>query len=133
MGRTYKIAVIPGDGTGPEVVAEGQKALQTAAAKFGFSLDMTSFDFGGDRFLKTGEVLPDSAVGELKAFDAIYLGAIGHPDVKPGVLEKGILLRLRFELDHPRISPGRTVGGLQPGVEDFLAIFAGTLDQVIVR
>ena len=99
MANTYNIAVLPGDGTGPEVVAEGRKVLNAAAAKFGFKLDMHDFDYGGDRYLKTGEVLPANAADELKKFDSIYLGAIGHPDVKPGILEKGILLRLRFELD----------------------------------
>ena len=99
MAKTYRIAVIPGDGTGPEVVAEGIKVLEAAAQRFGFALDRTVFDFGGDRYLRTGEVLPASAVDELRGFDAIYLGAIGHPDVKPGILEKGILLALRFALD----------------------------------
>ena len=95
----YKIAVVPGDGTGPEVIDEGLKALEAVAGKVGFTYKTTSFDFGGDRYLRTGEVLPDSAVDEFRSFDAIYLGAIGHPEVKPGILEKGILLRLRFELD----------------------------------
>jgi 3-isopropylmalate dehydrogenase len=114
MGKTYQIAVIGGDGTGPEVVAEGCKALQAAAAKFDFKLDMTDFDFGGDRYLRTGEVLPDSAADDLRTFDAIFLGAIGHPGVKPGILEKGILLRLRFELDqYINLRPVR----LFPGVE----------------
>jgi 3-isopropylmalate dehydrogenase len=97
--KSYRIAVIPGDGTGPEVVAEGMKALDVASERFGFKADYEYFDYGGDRYLRTGEVLPDSAAEELRKFDAIYLGAIGHPDVKPGILEKGILLRLRFELD----------------------------------
>jgi len=97
--KTYKIAVIGGDGTGPEVVREGIKVLNAASQKGGFKLDMTDFDFGGARYLRTGEVLPATAVDEMKKFDAIFLGAIGHPDVKPGILEKGILLRLRFELD----------------------------------
>ncbi|HRZ10875.1 MAG TPA: 3-isopropylmalate dehydrogenase [Kiritimatiellia bacterium] len=97
--KSYNIAVIGGDGTGPEVVREGVKVLNAAANKFGFKLNLTDFDFGGARYLRTGEVLPDSASGEMRKFDAIYLGAIGHPDVKPGILEKGILLRLRFELD----------------------------------
>ena len=97
MSKSYNIAVLPGDGTGPEVVSEGIKVLNAAADKAGFSLNLNSFDFGGDRYLKTGEVLPDSAADDLKKYDAIFLGAIGHPDVKPGILEKGILLRLRFE------------------------------------
>ena len=95
----YKIAVLPGDGTGPEVAAEGLKVLSAVADKVGFKYETTEFDFGGDRYLRTNEVLPESAVDDLRQFDAIYLGAIGHPDVKPGVLEKGILLRLRFDLD----------------------------------
>src|SRR4030066_2273371 len=99
MPKTYHIAVIPGDGTGPEVITEGTKALQAVSQKNGFKINLTYFDFGGDRYLKTGETLPDRAIQELKKYDAIYLGAIGHPDVKPGILEKGILLRLRFELE----------------------------------
>ena len=114
MGKTYKIAVLPGDGTGPEVVAEGLKALEAAAAKHGFALDLTHYDLGGERYLRTGEILPDSAVDELRTVDAIYLGAIGHPDVAPGILEKGLLLRLRFELDqYINLRPVR----LYPGVE----------------
>jgi 3-isopropylmalate dehydrogenase len=99
MGKNYKIAVMGGDGTGPEVAAEGLKVLKAAAEKYDFSLSLTDFDYGGDRYLQTGEVLPDNAVEELSKHDAIYLGAIGHPDVKPGILEKGILLSLRFALD----------------------------------
>jgi len=99
MGRTYKIATIPGDGTGPEVLAEGIKVIDAVSKKFGFTLNYTTYDLGGERYLKTGEVLPDSTLEELKTYDAIYLGAIGHPDVKPGILEKGILLKIRFELD----------------------------------
>ncbi len=96
---TYKIAVIPGDGTGPEVITEGVKVLNAASDRFGFDLDFTWYDYGGERYLRTGEVLPEGAVEDLKQYKAIYLGAIGHPDVKPGILEKGILLALRFALD----------------------------------
>jgi 3-isopropylmalate dehydrogenase len=99
MGKIYKIAVMGGDGTGPEVAAEGLKVLEATAVKFDFKLELTDFDYGGDRYLRTGEVLPENAVAELKKHDAIFLGAIGHPDVKPGILEKGILLSLRFALD----------------------------------
>ncbi|OGC24189.1 3-isopropylmalate dehydrogenase [candidate division WOR-1 bacterium RIFOXYC2_FULL_37_10] len=99
MSKSYKIAVIGGDGTGPEVVAEGLKVLSAVSNKFQIKFDYTNFDFGGERYKRTGETLPESAVSELKKFDAIYLGAIGHPDVKPGILEKGILLALRFALD----------------------------------
>ena len=97
--KSYNIAVIGGDGTGPEVVREAVKVLDAASGKFGVKLNYTPYDIGGDRYLKTGEVLPDSVVTELRKFPAILLGAIGHPDVKPGILEKGILLRTRFELE----------------------------------
>ena len=110
----YRIAVIPGDGTGPEVVREGLKVLEAAAQATGFRYDLTPYDFGGERYLRTGETLPDSAIEELRGFDAIYLGAIGHPDVPPGPLEKGILLRLRFELDqYINLRPVK----LYPGVD----------------
>ena len=99
MAKVHKIAELPGDGIGPEVTVEAMKVVRAAAETFGFDYETTPFDFGGDRFLKTGEVLPDSAIGEFRDFDAIYLGAIGHPDVAPGILEKGILLKIRFDLD----------------------------------
>jgi 3-isopropylmalate dehydrogenase len=99
MKNEYSVALLPGDGTGPEVLAEGVKVVQAASHKFGFNTKFTRYDLGGERFKKTGEVLPDSIINELRQHDAIYLGAIGHPEVKPGILEKGILLRLRFELD----------------------------------
>jgi 3-isopropylmalate dehydrogenase len=96
---THRIAVIPGDGTGPEVVAEGLKVLNAIAGPAGLKFEFVHYDLGGERYLKTGEVLPSSVLDELREFKAIYLGAIGHPDVKPGILEKGILLKVRFELD----------------------------------
>ena len=94
-----RIAVIGGDGTGPEVTAEALKVLKAAARKEKFSYTATHFDFGGERYLKTGKIIDDAEINKLRDFDAILLGALGHPDVKPGILEKGILLRLRFELD----------------------------------
>jgi len=97
--KTYNIAVIPGDGTGPEVIREGLKVLDAAGAKFGFKIEKKIFDFGGERYLKTGKILDDADINELRKYQAIYLGAIGHPDVKPGILETGILLKLRFTLD----------------------------------
>jgi 3-isopropylmalate dehydrogenase len=95
----YRIAVIPGDGTGPEVVQEGLKVLKAVSEKCGFKIESTHYDFGGERYLKTGETIPDSALEEFKSMSAIYLGAVGHPDVKPGILEQGILLKIRFGLD----------------------------------
>jgi 3-isopropylmalate dehydrogenase len=119
MSKSYNIAVIPGDGTGPEVVKEGKKVLSTAATKFGFKLNFEEFDYGGDRYLRTGEVLPDSASEEMKKFDSIFLGAIGHPDVKPGILEKGILLRLRFELDqYINLRPVKLYPGVPTPLKD---------------
>ncbi len=99
MAKNYRIAVIPGDGTGPEVIREALKALDAASQKAGFSTEKVYFDLGGERYLRTGEVLPEGAIDDLGKFDAILLGAIGHPDVKPGILEKGLLLQLRFKLD----------------------------------
>jgi len=97
--KQYRIAVIPGDGTGPEVTQEAVKALQTLTSNEEFEVHLTYFDLGGARYLRTGEVLPEGTLDELKTHDAILLGAIGHPDVKPGILEKGLLLELRFQLD----------------------------------
>jgi 3-isopropylmalate dehydrogenase len=115
----YKIAVIGGDGTGPEVAAEAVKVLDAASKRCGFKYETTHFDFGGDRYIKTGEVLPDSAAEEFRQFDAILLGAIGHPDVKPGILEKGILLRLRFELDlYINLRPVKLYPGVDTPLKD---------------
>ena len=126
-----RIAVIPGDGTGPEVVAEGLKVLKAVAALEGFAYETASFDFGGERYLRTGEVLPAGAVAELDRFDAIFLGAVGHPDVPPGVLEKGLLLELRFQLDqYINLRPVK----LLPGVETPLAGKGpADIDFVVVR
>ncbi|PIP19253.1 MAG: 3-isopropylmalate dehydrogenase [Candidatus Omnitrophica bacterium CG08_land_8_20_14_0_20_41_16] len=95
----HKIAVIPGDGTGPEVVAEGMKVMEAAAKKFGFKYEAKDFDFSGQRYLKTGKLVDDSDIEELKKYSAIYLGAVGDPRVKPGIIEAGVLLKLRFALD----------------------------------
>jgi 3-isopropylmalate dehydrogenase len=114
MPKSYNIAVIPGDGTGPEVIAEGLKVVRAASARLGIKLALSHYDFGGARYLKTGEVLPAGTIDELRKYDAIYLGAIGHPEVKAGILEKGILLRLRFELDqYINLRPVK----LYPGVD----------------
>ena len=119
MERYYKIAVIPGDGTGPEVVTEGVKVLKAVCDLEGFKVDLIYYDFGGERYLKTGETLPDSAIEELRQMDAIYLGAIGHPEVKSGILEKGILLRIRFELDlYINQRPVRLYPGVQTPIKD---------------
>lgn len=131
MSKSYNIAVIGGDGTGPEVIREAVKVLQVAARKFSFKLNFVDYDFGGTRYLKTGEVLPTNAVDELRKHDAILLGAIGHPDVKPGILEKGILLKLRFDLDqYINLRPVK----LYPGVECPLkGKGPAEIDYVVVR
>ena len=95
----FKIAVVGGDGTGPEVIAEGLKVLDAVAKAHRIQYSLKHFDFGAEKYLKTGIVLPEGAIEELKQFDAIYLGAVGHPSVPPGILEKGLLLELRFKLD----------------------------------
>ncbi len=129
--KTYKIAVLGGDGTGPEVTVEAVKVMDVAAAKFGFKVAKTEFDFGGERYKRTGETLPDGAIEEMKKFDAILLGAVGHPDVKPGILEKGILLKMRFALDqYINLRPVR----LFPGVEcPIKGKGPDEIDYVIVR
>jgi len=119
MKLLYKIAVIPGDGTGLEMVNEGLKVLAAAQDKFNFKLETTDYDLGGERYMRTGEVLPESALDELKSFDAIFLGAIGHPDVKPGILEKGLLLRMRFELDlYINLRPVKLFPGVSTPIKD---------------
>ena len=126
-----KIAVIGGDGTGPEVTQEAIKVLDAVSKLEGFTYETTDFDFGGGRYLKTGDILPDGAVDALKQHDAIYLGAVGHPDVPPGVLEKGLLLELRFQLDqYINLRPVK----LYPGVETPLAgKTPEDIDFVVVR
>lgn len=127
----YQIAVIPGDGTGPEVVNEGLKVLMAVMHKESFKMNFTSYDLGGDRYLKTGEILPDSVLAEFRKMDAIFLGAIGHPEVKPGLLEQGILLRTRFTLDqYINLRPVK----LYPGVDSPLKDKGPEhIDFVIVR
>jgi len=115
----YKIAVLPGDGTGPEVIVEGIKVLKAACEKFGIKMDFTEYDLGGERYKRTGEICPDSVVDELRTFDAIYLGAIGHPDVKPGILEKGLLLKLRFSLEqYINLRPVKLYPGVWTPIKD---------------
>ncbi len=115
----YNIAVIPGDGTGPEVIAEGLKVLKAVSERFGFKYQLEKYDFGGERYLRTGETLPDSVIQELKKMDAIYLGAIGHPEVKPGILEQGILLKIRFQLDqYINLRPVKLYPGVDTPLKD---------------
>jgi 3-isopropylmalate dehydrogenase len=132
----YRIAVIRGDGTGPEVVAEGLKVLRAVSALERFSYEIDELDWGGERYLRTGETIPEGGVDRLRQFHAIYLGAIGHPDVPPGVLERGLLLRLRFELDqYINLRPVKLYPGVETPLEgkgpediDFLVVRENTED-----
>jgi 3-isopropylmalate dehydrogenase len=131
MAKRYSIAVVPGDGTGPEVIAEGVKVLDAAAARAGFTLDYGYFPLGGEHFLETGELLGADTVSRLAGADAIYLGAIGHPRVKPGILEKGILLELRFQLDqYINLRPVRLYEGVATPLKDK---GPADIDFVVVR
>jgi 3-isopropylmalate dehydrogenase len=131
VGDSYHLACVPGDGIGPEVVAEARKAVDAAAARFGFGVDWIDFDLGAERWLRTGEALPAVAVKELREADAILLGAVGRPDVPPGVLERGLLLRLRFELDlYVNLRPVK----LYPGVASpLVGVGPEDLDLLVVR
>lgn len=116
----YKIAVLPGDGIGPEVVNEGLKVIKAVSEKTGFKYETITYDFGGERYLaKGGEPLPDSAISEFREMSAIYLGAVGHPDVPPGILEHGILLKLRFSLDlYINLRPVKLYPGVWTPIKD---------------
>ncbi len=119
MAKTYQIAVVPGDGTGPEVVAEGIKVLDAVSQRGGFTLSYTHYPFGGEHYQKTGEILPAGSYDALAAADAVYLGAIGHPEVKPGILEKGILLDLRFHFDqYINLRPVKLYEGVETPLKD---------------
>jgi 3-isopropylmalate dehydrogenase len=131
MGKAYRVGLIPGDGIGPEIIREGVKVLKAVSERFDFKIEFIEYDFGGERYLKTGETLPDSAIEEFKKLDAIYLGAVGDPRVPPGILEKGILLKIRFELDQyinlrpVKLYPGVDCPLKNKGPED--------IDYVVVR
>jgi 3-isopropylmalate dehydrogenase len=133
--ETVRLAVIPGDGIGPEVTAEALKVLEQAAPP-AVKFESTRYDLGAGRYLTTGEVLPDAVLAEIREHDAILLGAVGgrpgDPNLPPGILERGLLLRLRFELDHyvnlrpSRIFPGVTSPLADPGEVDFVVVREGT-------
>jgi 3-isopropylmalate dehydrogenase len=129
--KDYDIAVIPGDGTGPEVVAEGLKVVDAVSRKHNFQVSFQRYDLGAEHYKKTGEILTDETFESFKKHDGIYLGAIGHPDVPPGVLETGIILRLRFGLDQyinlrpVKLFPGVEIPVKDKGPED--------IDFVVVR
>jgi 3-isopropylmalate dehydrogenase len=132
---TIRLAVIPGDGIGQEVTTEALKVLEVASPA-GVKFEQTRYDLGAERYLSTGEVLPDSVLGEIREHDAILLGAVGgkpgDPNLPPGILERGLLLRLRFELDHyvnlrpSRLFPGQPGPLATPGEVDFVVVREGT-------
>ena len=132
----YSIAVIGGDGIGPEVVAEGLKVLDAVTGDAGPKFATTDYDLGARRWHATGETLPDSVLDELRGHDAILLGAIGDPSVPSGVLERGVLLPLRFALDHyvnlrpaklfPGVSSPLDVARVAPNGIDFVVVREGT-------
>lgn len=126
--KVYRIGLLPGDGVGPEVIEEGVKVLKAAASRFGFRLEWVSYPFGADWYLENGELLPDSALQEMSGLDALYLGAIGDPRVPPGILERGILLRIRFHFDqYVNLRPIKLMRGVECPVkrraEDPLEIY----------
>jgi 3-isopropylmalate dehydrogenase len=132
MSQTFSLAVVPGDGIGSEVVTEGLKVLQAVTAGDDVSFDLTEYDLGARRWHATGETLPDSVLAELRDQDAILLGAVGDPSVPSGLLERGLLLRLRFELDHfvnlrpSKLYPGVASPLADPGDVDFVVVREGT-------
>ncbi len=131
---THRIAVLGGDGIGPEVVGEGLKVLDRLESLEGFTTERAEYDLGGRRYLATGEVLDDATLDELRGFDAIYLGAVGTPDVPPGVIERGLLLKVRFAFDQyvnlrpVKLYPGVTspIAGLTPERCDVVVIRENT-------
>jgi 3-isopropylmalate dehydrogenase len=129
--RTHVVTHLPGDGVGPEVTEVARACVDTVAARRGFAVDWRPCDLGGQHYLKTGEVLPDAVLAELRRSDAILLGAVGTPEVPPGVLERGLLLRLRFELDlYINLRPSKLRAGVGGAVGKHAL---ADLDFVIVR
>src|ERR1700732_3005410 len=129
--RNIRLAVVAGDGIGPEVVAEGLKVLDIVASSYDVKIEQTPYDLGAARWHRTGEVLPDSVLAEIRGHDAILLGAVGDPTVPSGVLERGLLLRLRFELDHyVNLSPDRLYSWVDSPLD---STRPETLDMVVVR
>ena len=131
MGDVLNLAVIPGDGIGAEVVAEGLKVLDAATGSGGFSVTTTTYDLGAARWHRTGETLPDSVLDELREHDAILLGAVGDPSVPSGVLERGLLLRLRFAFEHAvNLRPVKLYPGVATPLRD---VEPARVDMVVVR
>lgn len=132
MTRTFSLAVVAGDGIGPEVTSQAVNVLNVVAPAHGLAFDTTDYDLGARRWHATGEILPDSVLEEIRGHDAILLGAIGDPSVPSGVLERGLLLKLRFALDHyVNLRPSKLFTGVStplgnPGEIDFVVVREGT-------
>jgi len=134
--RMYRIAVIPGDGIGPEIINEGKKVIEAVSEKENFEVEWIEYPFGADHYLETGELLNEDALKEMEKMDAIYLGALGDPRVEPGVLEKGILLALRFYFDqYVNLRPVKLLEGVEcplknkkPEDIDFVVVRENTED-----
>lgn len=131
MTRTHTIGAIRGDGTGPEVIGEGLKVLEAVRDRHGFSTTVIDFDLGAERYLRTGEVLPDEELDRLRSMDAIFLGAVGDPRVKPGILERELLLKVRFELDqYVNLRPVVRYPGVQTLIPSHTE---ADVDMIVVR
>lgn len=133
MTRAFNLAVVPGDGIGPEVTAQALAVLHQVAAEHDVTFSTTEYDLGARRWHATGETLPDSVLEEIRGQDAILLGAVGDPGVPSGVLERGLLLRLRFELDHyVNLRPSKLFPGVPTPLADSV-LERGDIDFVVVR
>lgn len=139
MAASIKIAVMGGDGTGPEVVREGMKVLKAVASMEGFTYESTDVDYGGDRYLRKGgdpnkytiDPITDAEVDDLRQYDAIFLGAVGHPDIAPGIIEKGLLLKTRFQLDqYINLRPVKLYPGVETPLKDKTSEH---IDFVVIR
>ena len=127
----YKIPVIPGDGIGPEIIREGRKVLDIAGERFGFDIEWLEYPHGADHYLKTGELISEDTLKDLSQYKAIYFGAIGDERIKPGVLEKGILLTIRFYLDeYVNLRPVKLLEGVWTPLKDKTP---KDIDFVVVR
>src|SRR2546427_4869315 len=129
--KSYKIATIPGDGIGREVVPEGIRVAEAAARRFGFSLSWKEFDWSCERYLKTGRMRPEDGMEQLRPFDAIFLGAVGHPSVADHVSLWGLLIPIRRQFQqYANVRPVRLLTGIEPAVKNFAP---GQIDFVVVR
>ena len=134
MGKTYRLAIMPGDFIGKEVVAEEMRVLEVLAKKFGLQYTTTHYPHGGEHYVKTGELLPDSVVRELKDHDAIVFGAVGHPNLIKGEVEQGILLKIRFDLDqYVNLRPAKLYRGVDVPIKKLHPSLPDGYELIVVR